>query len=360
MDIKTLREKVRYIDQDIVRLISERLGITRQIGEEKRKADIPLRNWEVEKEVIDNAIRMAGERGVSEDLVKAVMHHVLVESRIQQEMIHYSASADDRENILVIGGLGDMGQWFCYFFQNQGHRVRIYDIKGTSQEFESYPDLKEALKETTYALIATPLDDVGVTIDAIRALDYQGVVFDIASLKGHIQNAIEDALGHGVAIASIHPLFGPAARTLSDKVICICDCGHPTATTDARKLFQNTAASLVTMSLEEHDRLISYILGLSHLVNIVFVRALMSGGYPYKELQQFASTTFLSQMKTARSVMEENPALYYTIQRLNPFKEDLYDALKSAMQEIVGCILRGDGASFIEIMEHGEQWLNAE
>lgn len=363
MNVEELRKKVRCIDLEIVRLIGERLDITQRIGEEKSKANIPLRNWEVEKEVMDNAVSLADEHKISQEVVKAIMYHLLRESRIQQEMIHYSSYQGDRENILVIGGLGDMGMWFCRFFQNQGHAVRIYDIKGSSgssREFTSFDDLEQALKETTYVLIATPLDEVPMMIEAVVDLNYKGIIFDIASLKGHIKDTVDLARGRGGAIASAHPLFGPNVRTLSDKVICICDCGHHEATENVKKLFQNTAASLITISLEEHDRLISYILGLSHIVNIVFIKTLMSGGYTSRDLRKVASTTFLAQMRTASSVIEENPALYYAIQRLNPFKEDLYDNLKKSLHDIVGCIIKGDGASFITIMDRGRKWLNTE
>jgi chorismate mutase/prephenate dehydrogenase len=360
MSLQELREEVKSIDQDIVQLVARRLCITQKIGEEKRQANIPLRNWEVEKEVMDNAIKMADISKIPQELVKTIMYHLLHESRIQQEKIRYSSCRGDPESILIIGGLGEMGKWFCYFFQNQGHDVSIYDIKGTSQEFKSYVDLGQALKGTTYTLIATPLDEVPMMIETIADSNYRGFIFDIASFKGHLADTIELACKSGAAIASIHPMFGATARTLSDKVICICDCGHRKATENVRKLFQNTAASLITVSLEEHDRLISHVLGLSHLVNIVFIKALMKGGYTYEELLRVASTTFLSQIKTAFSVINENPALYYAIQRLNPFKQELFDNLKMSLHDVVACITQGKGVSFVDIIEKEKGWLNAE
>ena len=42
----------------------------------------------------------------------------------------------------------------------------------------------------------------------------------------------------------------------------------------ARELFAPTMAEQVVMSLDDHDRLIAYVLGLSHALNIAFFTAL--------------------------------------------------------------------------------------
>lgn len=128
-----LRKKVSEIDREIIKLIGKRLGITKKVGEKKKQQGIPLRNWEVEKAVIENATELATELGISSGLIKSVMQQLITESRIQQEILHYSAYKGDKENILIVGGLGEMGKWFSYFFQNQGHNVSIYDIRASQK-----------------------------------------------------------------------------------------------------------------------------------------------------------------------------------------------------------------------------------
>ena len=151
-------------------------------------------------------------------------------------------------------------------------------------------------------------------------------------------------------------MFGPGARTLSDKVVCICDCGCSDAFTRVIRLFEMTAASIVHLSLVDHDRVISLVLGLSHIINVVFIRALMQGGFEYRELKRVASTTFLSQMITAGSVIKEDPHLYYAIQRLNPFRDELYKNLKSTVDRISESVLQGREEEFISILNNGRKW----
>jgi len=355
--IDNLRKRVSNIDQEIVRLIGKRIELIKEIGKKKKKEKMPLRNLEVEKKVIKNATRVARKLCIPDDLIKSIMLQFIAESRIQQERLYYSAFSGAKENILIVGGLGDMGRWFSYFFQNQGHKVTIYDTKGSSKDFLSYRSLRAGFNKASCMLIATPLEIVPGTIGEVTKLNFKGLIFDVASLKGHLKSAIQRAIKRGISITSIHPMFGPNARTLSDKVICICDCGDEKANQKVGSFFKDTPASIVKLSLDEHDRMITYVLGLSHIINIVFTKVLMESGYKYDELRRIASTTFLSQMVTTETVINENPQLYYAIQRLNPFKEDLYKNLNKTVKSITDIVLANHKSKFAEIMKNGKRWI---
>jgi chorismate mutase/prephenate dehydrogenase len=356
-ELGTFREKVREIDKEIINLIWQRIEITKKIGEKKKKKSIPLRNWELEKSIIENATAIAKNLGISQSLIKSIMQQLIMESVIQQERLHYSAYNGYKENILIIGGLGEMGEWFSYFFQNQGHNVSIYDIKGKSAIFKSFKKLSNGIKKASCVLIASSLNSIPEIIDELTQLNFKGIIFDIASLKGHLLDSIKRANEKGIKITSIHPMFSSNVRTLIDKVICFCDCGNQEANKKVMLLFKNTAASIVELSLQEHDRLISYVLGLSHIINIIFIKVLMEGNYKYIDLKNVASTTFNSQMVTAISVINENPDLYYAIQRFNPFNENLYKQLKEVVESITLHVLKGNKDIFVEVMEEGKKWL---
>lgn len=352
-----LRDQVRAIDQKLVDLIADRILLAQKIGKQKRKKGIPLRNWNVEKTVLEHAEEKARIRGIPEMLIRSIMQQLIQESRIQQERLHYSAYQGDKEQILIVGGLGDMGKWFAYFFQNQGHSVSVYDARGTSDEFISFETLEQGLEQASIVCIGVSLEMTSLIIEEITDARFSGVVFDIASLKGHLHGSIERARRSGIQVTSIHPMFGPGTRTLADKVFCICKCGCSEADQRVESLFKDTAVTLVPLSLQEHDRIISQVLGLSHLINIVFIKTLMQGNIDYQSLRRIASTTFLSQMVTANSVIYENPYLYYAIQRLNPFKDELYASLQEAVAAISNIVLQGREEEFINILDKARLYL---
>jgi chorismate mutase/prephenate dehydrogenase len=91
-------------------------------------------------------------------------------------------------------------------------------------------------------------------------------------------------------------MFGPDTELLSGRHVIFVDVGDPTATAVARELFAPTMATLVEMDLESHDRLIAYVLGLSHALNIAFFTALADSGEAAPRLATLSSTTFDAQL----------------------------------------------------------------
>lgn len=356
--LKEMREEVRRVDREIIRLVGKRLELTHTIGQIKKAAGLPLLNYQVEKAVIENAGVVARDLNLSPDFVKAVMQLLIGESRTQQERLHYSAYSGDKETILIVGGAGEMGRWLASFFETQGHEVLIYDIVETAQGFQAVATLEEGLARASSAVISVSLDAVPEMIGHIADLNFRGLVFDIASIKGHLREAIGKARQRGLLITSIHPMFGPSVRTLSDKVVCYCNCGSREALNRAKAFFRDTAARSVDLALDTHDRAISYVLGLSHISNIIYMKILAGSGFRYNELRAIASTTFLSQMATASSVINENPELYYLIQKYNPFKKELYEKMQQAMTALIESVLNDQPERFVQSMCRSKEWLN--
>ena len=358
--LKKMREEVRRIDREIIRLVGKRLELTRDIGSIKKAAGLPLLNYGVEKAVIENARAVAKDLNLPADFVKSVMQLLINESRTQQERLHYSAYSGEKETILIVGGAGEMGRWLATFFEIQGHEVLIYDIVPGGNEFTAVSSLEEGLKRASCVVISVSLDVVPETIDKVAALNFKGLIFDIASIKGHLVKSIHNARQRNALITSIHPMFGPNVITLSDKVIGFCDCGSTEALNRAKAFFKDTAVREVDLDLYTHDKAISYVLGLSHIINIIYMKILSDSGFHYSELKKIASTTFLSQMITSSSVINENPELYYLIQKYNPFKEEIFDKMKHAMTSVIDYVLNDEKEEFVQSMQLSREWLNQE
>lgn len=357
--LERLRRRIRNLDAALLSLVAERMELAREVGRAKRDAGIPLRDFEVEKRVLERSAASAADLGVAPELARGLMRHLIEEACRVQEVEHFSAFSGEAESILVVGGAGKMGRWLARFFETQGHRVVLHDLAEAPDEgdFPRAATLAEGLATASMVFVAVPLDRVGETIDEIVASGYRGLVCDVASLKEHLRPAIERARAAGLEVTSIHPMFGPGARVLSDRVICVCDCGVPRATERVTALFRDTAATLVPMSLVRHDEIAAYVLGLSHLVNLLFARVLAGSGLTFGELDAVGSTTFRSQFATTASVALENPRLYYSIQSANPFMERVYRELERAAADWIGWVERGDRTAFTAGMADLQGWL---
>jgi chorismate mutase/prephenate dehydrogenase len=141
-----------------------------------------------------------------------------------------------------------------------------------------------------------------------------------------------------------------------DRNIVICDCGSNEAMEKAAGLFDGTGARMTRMPVEEHDELMSYVLGLSHAVNIAFFRTLTRSGVAFAKLDQVSSTTFRSQTSTSKRVANESPELYYDIQHLNPHSKHCLEVFLEAVRDIEAFALDEDGKMFIGMMKEGKEY----
>ncbi len=144
---------------------------------------------------------------------------------------------------------------------------------------------------------------------------------------------------------------------LSGRHVILVDVGVPEATRQARRLFESTLAEVVEMSVEEHDRCIAWVLGLSHALNIAFFTALAGSGEPAARLARLSSTTFDRQLEVAEAVSRENPHLYFEIQWLNEHGAGTLAALRGAVERLESAVSRGDEAAFVELMRAGRSYL---
>ncbi len=353
-----LREQIGAIDRQLVSRIADRLRLAREIGEEKQRLGLPVRSYQTEFEVLARFKGAARADQLDERFIEGLARELIGEAVRHQEW-HARGVSTDPKQIVVIGGSGKMGAWLSRFFSEQGHAVTIVDpAEGprNTRRVEDWDDVARA----DVVLLAMPLSVGPAVLDQVLDLRPIGLVADISSLKSHLIPRLKEGVQRGIKIVSLHPLFGPAARTLGGRVIAICDCGDSTAVEEAAALFEGTAADIVRLPIEDHDDYMQYVLGLSHLVSILFANTLAESGKSFDDLSRLASTTFHKQARTAVEVARENPKMYYEIQRLNRHSEALFDLLRASLEQIERASLSEDRESFVGLMERAREYFPEE
>lgn len=64
MNLDNLRDKIALIDEKIMALVSERLGVASEIGRLKKESNLPVLNQDVEDVVIDRYRNFALDEGI--------------------------------------------------------------------------------------------------------------------------------------------------------------------------------------------------------------------------------------------------------------------------------------------------------
>ena len=357
MKLEELRNNLSAIDRQLVELIAGRQEIVAEIGRTKRTTGTGTRDYKREKDVLDMGRAQASELGVDPDLVENVLQQLILTSLESQERDRVVAEAKgDGRKALVIGGAGKMGRWFADFFTSQGFTTTVADvtIEDGPNQFRNWTD---AGVDFDVIVVAAPLAVSGRILAQLAVLKPQGLIFDIGSLKSPLIDGLEELRSAGCRVTSLHPMFGPDTRLLSGRHLIFCDAGDAQATQDARELFAATMVEQLDMGLDDHDRLIAYVLGLSHALNIAFFTALAESGEAAPKLAQMSSTTFDNQLLVSGAVAQDNPHLYFEIQNLNKFGLGPLDALCDAARRIRETVADGDETAFVELMERGRDYL---
>ncbi|HXO63378.1 MAG TPA: bifunctional chorismate mutase/prephenate dehydrogenase [Steroidobacteraceae bacterium] len=356
--LEDLRQRVTDIDRQLIALVAERKAVSEEVARVKRATGKPTRDYEREREVILGVRALAAERGVSPELAEQLLRLLIRSSLTTQEQASVVArGAGTGRRALVIGGAGKMGGWFVSFLASQGFTVEVADPATAIAGVARVDDWRSTDLKHDYIVLATPL---GITDGILKDLALRrppGVIFDVGSLKSPLRAGLLALRSHGCKVTSVHPMFGPDTELLSGRHVVFVDLGNETALAAARELFASTMAEQVIMSLDEHDRLIAYVLGLSHALNIAFFTALAESGEAAPKLARMSSTTFDAQLEVAGNVARESPELYYEIQSLNDYGAESLEALSQAIERIRTSVLSQDQAGFVALMRRGRDYL---
>ena len=359
MSIDDLRKNLSEIDRQIIELVGKRLRLAGQIGDLKRDAQRPTRDFQREKQVLSLARETAQAAGVPGELAANLMQTLIQGSLTNQEQARVRAEGRGHgQRALVIGGCGRMGQWFVQFLDSQGFDVTVAD-PAWDEAPSGFTDWRTAPDDFELTVLAAPIRATAEILSLMADTGRSGLVFDIGSLKSPLIPGLRELAARGVKVTSIHPMFGPDTQLLSDRHILFMDSGHHQATEEARGLFSSTMAAQIEMSLEEHDRLVAWVLGLSHALNIAFFTALSESGEAAPRLSDMSSTTFDAQLALADGVAHENPRLYFEIQALNPFGVSPLDSLCQAVTTLAQAVRSGDEDAFCELMAQGKTYFQS-
>lgn len=354
-----LRDELGEVDRRILELVARRQELAQRIGANKRQDGLGTRNYRQERDVMERARDVAAAVGVSPAVAEELMLLLIRSSLTVQEQDRVSASGGGSgQRVLVIGGAGKMGRWLVRFLASQGYEVEVADPTGPVPGHPHVADWRTLDLDHDIIAVAAPLRTSGDVLLELAARRPKGLVFDVGSLKSPLRAGLEALRDAGCTVTSLHPMFGPDTDLLSGRHVVFIDLGAPEATARARQLFAHTMAVQVEMDLESHDRLVAYILGLSHALNIAFFTALAESGEAAPKLAKLSSTTFDAQLDIAGRVAAENPHLYFEIQTLNEYGTESLTALLYAVERLRSVVRAGDEDGFVALMERGKSYLS--
>lgn len=354
--LQGLRQAISAVDDELLRLAAKRLDLARQVGEYKLLHGLAIKDYEVEKQIIERTKERARQYGIYGEMAESLVKTLIKYSVIRQDELQRPDNSQARgqgKRILIIGAAGQMGRWFAHFFDAMGHQVTMFDRKPLAVEDGRYPvaaSLAGGLADNDFALLATPLSLTAAVIEECLAAGGRAALVDICSLKSPVLPVFKQAVASGRKMASIHPMFGPSTELLAGSNIILCDGGDAETMQAISAMLTPTSARLITVPIDLHDNLMGYVLGAAHLVNLVFGSLVAESGLSLTSIEEVAGTTMKSQMAVTANVVRENQDLYFEIQRLNAFTPQLVKSLNAVITRYRDAIVTDDRAEFCRMM----------
>ncbi|MFO8143103.1 MAG: prephenate dehydrogenase [Dehalococcoidales bacterium] len=224
--------------------------------------------------------------------------------------------------IAIIGGSGNMGCWFARFARGEGHRVIITGRDRGKLEnaagqlgVDFTTDNAEAVKSADIILIAVPIDSFDAVIGQIGPLVTCGqLVIDIMSVKAVPMEAMHRNIESG-KILGMHPMFGPGARDIAKRSFMLTPTTEEERDTaeKVKRYLEDREARVTVLSPEEHDEIMTVVLGLSHFIAIVAGDTILR----FNRLRQMGGAsgiTYKLLSTLTESVISEDPELYASLQ----------------------------------------------
>ena len=217
------------------------------------------------------------------------------------------------KQITIIGAGGQMGQWFVKYFASQGFQVTGYDSENKilGKNVIISESLVGGILKADYVVLCTPTRRTPEIIRLIAKEMKRGTyLLEISSEKSKVVSSLSK-MPAKINPICIHPMFGPGTKTIKGQnIISVPIKDAKKELTVAKELF--AGANFVTIDAIEHDKKIAVILGLTHLMNLVFAN-IISKDEKIHLTEKMSGTTFRVQKTLAESIMTESPELIQTI-----------------------------------------------
>ena len=231
----------------------------------------------------------------------------------------------ERLRIAIIGGAGNMGRWFANFLLQDGKEVIIADrderklLEAKQQLGTRVATNVEAVKSADVILISVPIDNFSEVIEEICPyIRPEQVIIDITSIKVFPIETMHKHIKTGVVLGA-HPMFGPGARSIRNQNFALTPTneGESALAQKVRKYLETRGARVTLMTPQEHDEMMTIVLGLPHFIALVSADTLLSLDR-LEETRTIAGTTYKVLLTLVEGVISRDPEFYAALQTCLP------------------------------------------
>lgn len=220
-----------------------------------------------------------------------------------------------------------MGRWIVnQLLETGGFQVTVADpdeIEGLrlartiGVNYEK--DNKRAAAESDIVIVSVPVENTPQVIAEVAPCMKEGsLLMDIASVKTEAVSAMLKHAPQGVELVSLHPMFGPRIRNVRGQVVILIPVRTGKWFSLVKGFLEKKGFEVVETSVQNHDRMMSIVQGLTHFTSMVFAGVIREMNIDLKQSRRFSSPVYNVFLPIVYRVICQNPELYAQLQVHNP------------------------------------------
>lgn len=265
----------------------------------------------------------------------------------------------EKTKVLILGGTGEMGQWFTRFFKEKGYEVTVWGKGGKTEiarklEVPFALNLEEAIPGSDIVIVSVPINVTEETIAEFAPKMKAGsLLMDFTSIKVKPVEAMKKFAPSDVEILGTHPMFGPTIPTIRGQTVILVPVKGRSEKwfPVIRELFEEGGAHVEITTADEHDRLVSVVQGLTHFAYITIGTTIDRLDFDIKKSRKFVSPVYAIMLDFVGRILGQNPYLYALIQMENPGVLEVHDAFIRECEELSKLVRAHDEESFVKKMK---------
>ena len=347
-ELENLRRQLDTIDQKIVSLLAKRQAEVEHVVKLKKTHNLPVYHPAREENLISHLRNQGAEAGLDSDYIEELYRRILRQSRVEQTARLSKKGVRAGATVLIVGGMGSMGQYFSQWFDDSGYRVRILDRN-------DWLNVGRLCHGIELAIISVPIEVTAEVAGKLGPhLPVDCVLADVTSIKERPLNAMLEA--YQGPVIGLHPLFGPTTSTMDKQIIVVTPGRNLPSCRWLIDQFSAWGTIILQVNAQEHDEIMSIVQTVRHFATFAFGQFLCHKQIDLSRTIEFSSPIYRLELGMVGRLFAQDPSLYSEIIFASPKRLALLKDYLSSLTNNLAMVEKGDKEMFCAEFKKIADW----
>lgn len=254
------------------------------------------------------------------------------------------------QQIVVIGGAGQLGSLFVRLFEQSGYPVTII-------EQQDWDKAESTLVKADLVLVAVPIHVTEQVISQLTNLKPDCILADVTSIK--LKPVTAMLASHSGPVLGLHPMFGPDVPDLSGQTIIVSEGRDVERCQWFIEQLRNWGGQLSYSSADDHDAAMALIQVMRHFSTVAYGKHLQDEGANLGQITELSSPIYRLELAMVGRLFAQDPDLYTDIIFSNPDNVQMMRRYIERFDQLLDLVAAGDKEAFKTVFRQVSDWFGS-